>query len=199
MYVWALWPWLRNGFRSRPVFALQIQADQPAMIVHEGKRSFVTENCAARESWLFLSFTLSFLSVLWQQKQCQVYTGHNANKNSSSLLFSLRWQKGQQSQEVFMLVGNTTCMAASAEASPRFHSGLCRFSFWTSLSFTAFCTLCITIPFASSVFFITFLQHSLLSLSLSPLFSHGLMPRESEQHHSLMESGNPTWPPRVPG
>jgi len=53
------------------------------MIVHEGKRSFVTENCAVRESWLFLSLTLSFLSVLWQQKQCQVYTGHNANKNSS--------------------------------------------------------------------------------------------------------------------
>lgn len=79
------------NFVCQPVFTLQIVTGQPTMIVHEGNRSFVSENCATSESWLFLSFTLSFLSVLWQQKQCQVYTGHNANKNSSSLLFSLRW------------------------------------------------------------------------------------------------------------
>lgn len=53
-------------------------------------------------------------------------------------------------------------------------------------------------PSHSPLLCFSLLSYSTLS-SLFPLFSHGLMPRESEQHRSLMESGNPTWPPWVPG
>ncbi len=51
------------SFGLSPVFLLQEQADQLAMTVHEGRRSFVTENCAARKRAASFSPSLCHFSL----------------------------------------------------------------------------------------------------------------------------------------